>query len=212
MTTAVGQETWVGRSLARLEDEPLLRGLGRFMDDIDPVPNTRHAAVVRSAFAHARITRLDPSAALAHSGVIGVLTGEDVAAMSRAFPSAVEGTVPYFAAAHELARYAGEPLAVVVACDRYAAEDAAELVEVEYEPLEPVLDPEQADVVSDRSFSYGDPDAALAAADLVVRERFSFHRWSCTPVETFGVVAEWDEVAGALTAWANFQGPSRSIR
>jgi 2-furoyl-CoA dehydrogenase large subunit len=207
VSTAVGHETWVGRAIPRLEDEPLLRGLGRFMDDIDPVPNARHAAVLRSAFAHARITRLDPSAALAQPGVVGVLTGEDVTAMSRAFPSAVESTVPYFAAAHEVARYAGEPLAVVVARDRYTAEDAAELIEVEYEPLEPVLDPEQGEIASDRAFSYGEPDDALAAADLVVHERFSFPRWSCTPVETYGVVAEWDEAAGALTAWANFQGP-----
>jgi 2-furoyl-CoA dehydrogenase large subunit len=193
--------------MPRLEDEPLLRGQGRFMDDLDPVPNTRHAAVLRSQLAHARIVQLDATAALAHPGVVGVLTGADVVEMSRPFPSAVEDTRPYYAAAHEVARYAGEPLAVVVARDRYVAEDALELVAVDYEPLEPVLDPEHAEVVSDRSFSYGDPDGALATADLVVRERFSFPRWSCTPVETYGVVADWDEANGSLTAWANFQGP-----
>src|SRR6266540_1182637 len=207
VTVAVGQETWVGRAIPRLEDEPLLRGQGRFMDDVDPVPNARHAAILRSQLAHARIVRLDPAAALEHPGVVGVLTGADVVAMSRPFPSAIEHSRSYYAAANEVARYAGEPLAVVVARDRYVAEDALELIEVEYEPLDPVLDVERAEVVSDRSFSYGDPDGALAAADLVVRERFSFPRWSCNPVETYGVVADWNESNGSLTAWANFQGP-----
>ena len=204
---AVGRETWVGRAVPRLEDEALLRGEGRFMDDLAPVAGAGHAAILRSQLAHARITRLDPSAALDHPGVLGVLTGADVAALSRPFPSALEGARPYFAAAHDVARYAGEPLAVVVARNRYVAEDALELIEVDYEPLEPSLDPERAEVVSDRSFSYGDPDGAFAAADAVVSGRFAFPRWSCTPVETYGVVAEWDAAAGSLTAWANFQGP-----
>ncbi|HEX2427293.1 MAG TPA: xanthine dehydrogenase family protein molybdopterin-binding subunit [Gaiellaceae bacterium] len=208
---AAVSETWVGRSLPRLEDEALLRGEGHFLDDLDPVPNARHAAVVRSPYAHARITRLDPTAALELPGVVGVLTGADVAALSRPFPAGIQSPVAHYAAATEVARYVGEPVAVVVARDRYVAEDAAELVEVEYEPLEPVLDAEAAveteACVSDRSFHYGDVDAALARADLVVRERFRSLRWSCTPVECYGVVADWNAAAGSLTAWANFQGP-----
>jgi 2-furoyl-CoA dehydrogenase large subunit len=101
----------------------------------------------------------------------------------------------------------GEPLAVVVARDRYLAEDAAELVAVDYEPLEPVLDPRGAHAIHDRSFHYGDVDDALARADLVVRETFRVPRFTCMPVECFGVVCDWDEGAGKLTAWANFQGP-----
>ena len=139
--------------------------------------------------------------------MIGVLTGADVAALSRPFPVGVEDARPYYAAAVDVARYAGEPLAVVVARDRYIAEDALELIEVEYEPLEPVLDPAAGEVVSERSFSYGDPDAAFAEADLVVEEPFHFPRWSGTPVECYGVVADWNAAAGSLTAWANFQGP-----
>jgi 2-furoyl-CoA dehydrogenase large subunit len=204
---AVETGTWTGRPLPRLEDEALLRGEGRFMDDLDPVPNAGHAAVLRSPLAHARITRLDPSAALELPGVVGVLTGEDVAALSNPFPVGIPGAPPYRAAAHEVARYAGEPLAVVVAKDRYLAEDALELIEVEYELLDPVLDPERGEVVSERWFSYGDPEGALAGADLVVEKRFHFPRWSCTPVECYGVVADWDAAAGSLTAWANFQGP-----
>ena len=207
MAIEVEHETWVGRALPRFEDEPLLRGQGRFMDDIDPVPRARHAAILRSQLAHARIVRLDPSAALEHPGVVGVLTGADVVAMSRPFPVGLEDVPPYYAAASEVARYAGEPLAVVVAKDRYVAEDALELIDVEYEPLDPVLDPERGEVVSDRFFSYGEVDAAFARADLVVSECFHVPRWSCMPVETYGVVAQWDESARALTAWANFQGP-----
>jgi 2-furoyl-CoA dehydrogenase large subunit len=211
MTVAVGTEPWVGRAIPRFEDEALLRGQGRFIDDLDPVPNVRHAAILRSLLPHARITGLDASAALELPGVIGVLTGADVAAMSRPFPAGIDTDVPCLAAAHEVTRYVGEPLAVIVARDRYVAEDALELIRVDYEPLEPVLDAEAAAdtgaCVHERSFAYGDVDGALARADLVVRERFRFPRWSCTPVECYGVVCDWDDAAGTLTAWANFQGP-----
>jgi 2-furoyl-CoA dehydrogenase large subunit len=204
-------EPWVGRSLPRLEDEALLRGEGRFIDDIDPVTNARHAAVLRSPYAHARITRLDATAALELPGVTGVLTGADVVELSRPFPAGIDSPVAYHAAAHEVVRYVGEPVAVVVARDRYLAEDALELIEIEYEPLPPVLDAEAAAeteaCVSDRSFHYGDVDATLARADLVVRERIRFPRWSCTPVECYGVVCDWNAAEGSLTAWANFQGP-----
>jgi len=209
VTTAT--QPWVGRALPRLEDEALLRGEGRFVDDLDPVPNVRHAAILRSLVPHARIRGLDASAALELPGVVGVLTGADVAAMSRPFPAGIDSGVEYLAAAHEVTRYAGEPLAVVVANDRYVAEDAVELIQVDYEPQEPVLDVEHAvesdACVHDRSFAYGDVDAALSRAELVVRERFRFPRWSCTPVECYGVICDWDEASGTLTAWSNFQGP-----
>jgi len=207
----VAEETWVGRSLPRLEDDALLRGEGRFIDDLDPVASARHAAVLRSPFAHARVVSLDPARALELPGVVGVLTGADVTAMSRPFPAGIDSPLPYYAAAHETVRYVGEPVAVVVARDRYLAEDALELIEVEYEPLEPVLDAERAAeteaCVSDRSFHYGDVDAALSDAAIVVKERFRFPRWSCTPVECYGVVADWNHAEESLTAWANFQGP-----
>jgi 2-furoyl-CoA dehydrogenase large subunit len=204
-------ETWVGRPVARFEDEALLRGEGRFIDDLDPVPRACHAAVVRSPFAHARITALDASRALEVPGVVGVLTGADVEAMSRPFPVGVEDAPVSYSAAAEVARYYGEPVAVVVARDRYVAEDAAELVDVEYEPLDAVTDPAAAAetdaLVSDRSFRYGDPDAAFADAALVIDERFRFPRWSGQPLECYGVVADWNRGTGSLTAWANFQGP-----
>jgi 2-furoyl-CoA dehydrogenase large subunit len=209
----------VGRSALRVEDDALLRGQGWFIDDLDPLPNIACAAVVRSPFAHARIGAIDSSAARALPGVIGVVTGAEVAAHSRPFGSAVGAGVVHHAAAVDVARYVGEPVCVVVARDRYLAEDAAERVLVEYEPLPVAASVEAAmaegapllhaavgsNVVSDRSFSYGDPDAAFAQAAQIVRERFRHPRSSATPVECYGVIAHWQ--AGGVTAWANFQGP-----
>jgi 2-furoyl-CoA dehydrogenase large subunit len=206
LAVASEHETWVGRSLPRVEDAALLRGEGRFMDDLEPVPHAWEAAIVRSQLAHARVA-VDASAALDHAGVRGVLTGEDVARLSLPFPAGIESPVPHYAAAVGVARYVGEPLAVVVARDRYVAEDAAELVAVEYEELDPVVDAAVATAIHDRSFHYGDVDEALAAADLVVRTTFRVPRFTCLPVECFGVVCDWDEAEGRLTAWANFQGP-----
>lgn len=191
------------------------------MDDLAPLPHIAEAAVVRSTEAHARIVTIDVSAALAVPGVVGVLTGKDVAALSRPFPSAIGPAVEHWAAAVARVRYVGEPVAVVVASDRYVAEDAAELVAVEYDPLPVAASPEAAmapeapvlheaaggNVVSDRRFSYGDAAAALAGAALVIRRSFRHPRSSCTPVEGCGVICSWDAAAGSVTAWSNFQGP-----
>jgi 2-furoyl-CoA dehydrogenase large subunit len=210
MATAPEPAPWVGRPLLRFEDDALLRGEGRFLDDLSPVAHARHAAIVRSLLPHARIS-VDVSAALELDGVVGVLTGDDVLALSHPFPAGIDSPVDQYALALDTVRYVGEPIAVVVARDRYVAEDAAELVVVEYDPLEPTIDPVAATTteacVHDRSFSYGDADAALESAHLVVSETFRFPRFTCTPVECYAVVADWDQTGGRLTAWANFQGP-----
>jgi 2-furoyl-CoA dehydrogenase large subunit len=199
---------WVGRSVLRVEDDALLRGEGRFLDDLAPAAHSFHAAVARSQLAHARI-EVDASAALALPGVVGVLTGADVAALSRPFPAGIETGTPQYAAAIDTVRYVGEPIAVVVARDRYLAEDAAELIEIDYDPLDAVLDPVAAlaGAVHDRTFSYGDVEEGLAQADLILRQTFHVPRFTCSPVECYAVVADWDAAAGRLTAWANFQGP-----
>jgi 2-furoyl-CoA dehydrogenase large subunit len=204
--------TWVGRPLERFEDEALLRGAGQFLDDLDPAPGAHHAAVLRSTRAHARIASIDALRALEIPGVTGVLTGADVVGLSGPFPAACPTEIPCYAAACDVTRYVGEPLAVVVARDRYLAEDARDAIAVELEPLAPVLDPVEAaaappTLVSDRRFSYGDVAAAFARADLVVRERFTFPRWSGAPMECGGVVARWEPAGPSLTAWTNFQGP-----
>lgn len=211
MSGAGAPGSWIGATPHRVEDETLLRGRGRFIDDLSPVPGAMHLALVRSPFAHARIRHIDAAAAVAAPGVQAVLTGADLAAAGRPLAAVIRGATEHHAAAVEVARYAGEPVAVVVARDRYLAEDAAELVEVDYEPLEAVVDPlvaaEAGHVVSDRSFSYGDPEAVLAGAEAVVRGRFPFGRWIAAPVECLGVIADWDHAADSLTVWANFQGP-----
>ncbi|HEY6075991.1 MAG TPA: hypothetical protein VIV36_04065, partial [Gaiella sp.] len=113
MAVAAEETMWVGRSLERFEDEALLRGEGRFIDDLEPIPHAWHAAIVRSQLAHADIT-VDPSAALAVDGVLGVLTGADVVRLSKPFPAAIDSPIPHYAAAAATTRYVGEPLAVVV--------------------------------------------------------------------------------------------------
>lgn len=211
VSSATAGEGWIGATPLRVEDEALLRGRGRFIDDLSPVPGAMHLALVRSPFAHARIRGIDTAAALASPGTLAVLTGADLAAVGRPLGSVIRGATEHHVVAVDVARYAGEPVAVVVAQDRYLAEDAAELVDVDYEPLDAIVDPQAAaeagHVVSDRSFRYGDPETAFAAADAVVRGRFPFGRWTATPVECFGVVADWDHAADSLTVWANFQGP-----
>ncbi len=203
--------SWVGKPLERIEDETLLRGRGRFIDDLNPVPGAYHAAVVRSPYAAAHLTSIDASAALASPGVLAVVTGQQVAELTKPFHAVIDTPVAFRAAAVEEVRYAGEPVAVVVARDRYLAEDAAEMVAVEYEPAAPVLTPLDAvaagAIVSDRSFVYGDPLGKLEEADLVVTESFTFPRWTGTPVEGFGVIADWSAADDALTVWTNFQGP-----
>jgi 2-furoyl-CoA dehydrogenase large subunit len=212
---------WIGKPVKRVEDARLLSGRGRFIDDHDPLPGVRHAAIVRSPHAHARILGYDISAALAMDGVIGVITGEDVAKGTKPFSVGVTAPVHYYCAATDKARFVGEPVAVVVARSRYLAEDAAEAVVVRYEPLPTVGDVERAlepdapvlheavgsNLAGHRRLVYGDPDRAFAEADVVIRERFRYPKYSSTPIETYGVIAAWDPLEASYTLWANFMGP-----
>ena len=124
----------------RVEDAALLFGRGRFLDDLDPLPGALSAAVVRSPHPHARIRGVDTAAALGAPGVAAVIGPDEVAAELRPFPLSVKTPMPYHAGATSRARFVGEPVAVVVATDRDLAEDAAELVQVDYEPLPSVTD------------------------------------------------------------------------
>ncbi len=212
---------WIGRRVKRVEDARLLTGRGTFIDDHPPVGSLHHAAIVRSPHAHARILGYDVTAALAMEGVVGVITGEDVAKATRPFSVGVTAPVHYYCAATDKARFVGEPVAVVVARDRYLAEDAAEAVVVHYEPLPAVVDPERAlepgapvlheavgtNLANHRRLVYGDPESAFREADVVIRERFRFPKYGSTPIETYGVIARWDPLDGVLTVWSNFMGP-----
>jgi 2-furoyl-CoA dehydrogenase large subunit len=212
---------WIGRRLARVEDARLLTGRGHFIDDHPPIGDIHAAAIVRSPHPHARIVGYDLSAALRMEGVVGVITGEDVARFTRPFPVGVTAPVHYYCAATDKVRFVGEPVAVVVARSRYLAEDAAEAVGVEYEPLPAVVDVERAlepdapilheavgtNLAGHRRLVYGDPDRAFAEADVVIRERFRFPKYGSTPIETYGVIARWDDLEEAYTVWSNFMGP-----
>ena len=188
---------------------------------MEPVPGIRHAALLRSPHAHAEILSIDVSKAASHPGIYGVLTGADIAAATGPIPSAVRVPIDYYPMAAGKVRYAGEPVALVAAEDRYVAEDALELIEVEYRPLPPVIDLKAAmndgspllheavgsNVAHHRTFRYGDPDKAFEEADRVVRLDWTFPRYSSTPVETYGAVALFEPAPDRYTIWSNFQGP-----
>jgi 2-furoyl-CoA dehydrogenase large subunit len=214
-------EAWTGRSLERREDAALLTGAGRFADDLGVRPGTLHAAFVRSPHAHARIRSIDVSAALAVPGVRTVLLGADVKRWAAPFVVGVKAPMEHWCLAVDKVRYVGEPVAIVVAEDRYLAEDAVDLVRVDYEPLAaaasidsaiasdaPVLhEAVGSNIVSDRRFVYGDPDAAFAAAPHRVRLTVRYPRNSCTPIECFVVVAEHLAGDEGYDVLANFMGP-----
>ena len=200
----------IGQSLERFEDFPLLTGRGRYADDLALVAGTLHAAILRSPHAHAEILAVDTARAMAMPGVACALTGEDARRWTRPFTAAVKSPVAHWCLATERVRYQGEPVAVVVAGDRYRAEDALEAIEVTYRPLPATLDPRAATgnhVVSDRRFRYGDPEAAFAAAAHRIAITTEYPRNGCTPIECFVVVAEHFPGEDAYEVTANFQGP-----
>ena len=213
--------TWVGQSIERVEDAALLTGRGRYIDDIGTPPGCQHAAVLRSPHPHAIIRAIRIDAARAAKGVAAVVTGADVTALGAPLLAGVKAPLQCWPIAVERARYVGEPVAVVVATDRYLAEDALELIEVDYEPL-PVtlrpgdaLDPTSAvlheglggNIASDRSFRYGDPEAAFSAAARRVSVKVNYPRNSCTPIETYGLIADYEPGEDAYDILATFQGP-----
>jgi 2-furoyl-CoA dehydrogenase large subunit len=211
----------LGKSVLRKEDPALLSGRGRYADDL-PIPvGALHAHVVRSPHAHAEIVRIDAAKALAHDGVWAVITGEDVRKLSEPFLAAIKVPVLQWSLAVERVRYVGEPVALVVAESRYIAEDAAELVAIDYAPLAAVIDPllacetsspllhpdAKTNQISVREFSYGDPKAAFARADRRVAMTVPFPRLSFTPIECYVVVAQHNPAEGSYDVLANFQGP-----
>ena len=212
----------IGAPIKRLEDPRLLVGGGRYVDDLSR-PGMAHAVIVRSPHAHARVRRVDARRALAQPGVVACLTGADLAGVPTI--RIRQGGKPAHAAflqpplARDRVRYAGEPVAVVVATDRAAAVDARELVEIEFDVLPALVDAEDAqrsggpllfpegNVADAWTTALGDVDAALREAACVVRERFSVGRQTAAPIETRGLLAEWDAAAGRMTVWGTTKMP-----
>ena len=217
----VGDKSWIGQSVERIEDLTLLAGRGRYIDDIGVPPGTLHAAILRSPHAHAEIRAINTEAARRAHGVAAVITAADVTKLSASLVVGVKAPIECWPIAAGRVRYVGEPVAVVVAADRYLAEDALELIEVDYAPLPAIVDPLAAldpklpplheglggNIASDRSFRYGDPERAFAEAARKVSVSIRYPRNSCTPIETYGIVATYDPGEDAYDVLANFQGP-----
>lgn len=218
---SVQSTQWCGQSVERVEDAALLTGCGRFIDDLGVKPGTLHAAVLRSPYAHARIAAIRVDTARKLAGVVAVLTGADVARLSTSLVVGVKAPIECWPIATDRVRYVGEPVAVIVATSRYLAEDAIDLIEVDYDPLPVVIDPVNAldparpilhdglrsNLASERSFRYGDPETTFAQAAHRVSVTVRYPRNSCTPMETYGIVAEYDAPEDTYDVLANFMGP-----
>jgi 2-furoyl-CoA dehydrogenase large subunit len=221
VTIEEDSESWIGRSIPRLEDRALVTGRGRFIDDLGTCPGTLAAAILRSPHAHAEIEAIDCHAARGADGVAAVLTGMEVKSLTSSLLVGVKAPLECWPIAIDRVRYVGEPVAVVVASDRYRAEDAIELIDVRYRQLPAVVDPNAAtspdapllhpavgsNVVGERTFYYGDPETEFAKAEHRIRVDVRYPRNSCTPIETYGVVADYDPGEQAYDVLANFQGP-----
>ena len=215
----------VGLSTKRLEDEALLTGAGRFLDDIQ-IAGTLHACFVRSSQAHARILSIGLTDARNMPGVVAVLAEKDLFGeitswrMPLGFPLAVlpEDTTPFVLASKEVA-FVGEAIAVVIANTRHQAEDAASRVEIEYDVLQAVVDCRnsvaegaplvrteiQSNILQDYTLAYGDCDAAFAGASVTLNEEFWVHRGCAHPMEGRGVLASVETSTNELTVWSSTQ-------
>ncbi len=211
-----------GRML-RKEDARFIRGKGRYVDDVR-LPGMLHLAILRSPLAHARIVRIDTSAAEAHPKVKAVVTGAMLAERGLAWMPTLAGDVQAVLATDKV-RFQGQEVAFVVAEDRYAARDALELIDVEYEPLDPVIDVRRAlapdapvirtDLEGKKDnhiFDWETGDAeeterVFASADVVVSQDIVYPRVHPAPLETCGAVADYDRISGKLTLWSTTQAP-----
>ena len=209
--------------MRRKEDARFVRGRGTYVDDVR-LPGMLHAAVLRSPLAHARIRSIDTTAAEAHPKVAAVLTGATLAERGLAWMPTLSYDMQAVLATDKV-RFQGQEVAFVVAEDHYAARDALALIDVDYEPLEPVVDARtalnaDAPVIRDDrkgkrdnhifDWEAGDraaTDAVFAGADVVVAQDVLYPRVHPAPLETCGVVADLDPVTGKLTVWSTTQAP-----
>lgn len=214
---------WIGQSLPRKEDRRFLTGRGTYADDV-VLSGMLHAAFVRSPHAHARIRSIDFSAALELEGVHGLITGDEMRkrvapTRGREFP---RGGECFFLAVDKV-RWEGEPVVLIAAETRHIAEDACDLVRVEYEPLSPILIPKEAlrddaplvheqsetNVAIEGTLRYGDTASAFASADATIFGSYIFERYVTTPIEPARTVAHWDATDNEVSLWtqSNTQGP-----
>ena len=213
------QPRFVGREVQRVEDPGLVSGTAEFIDNLS-LPGMLHCAILRSPHPHARVVGVDTRAAEALPGVLAVLTGEDVRRWSNPAYTAPEGWGAYCIAVDKV-RFVGEPVAAVAAVNRYVAEDALELIRVDYDVLKPVPTPAVAmapdapvlfeergsNVIQSRVYNWGDVDRIFAEADHVVQNTFRWNRVGANPTETFGCICQWDISDDSLTCHGAYQTP-----
>lgn len=213
---------WVGKHVLQREDIKLVQGKGLYIDDIR-LPGMVEMAVLRSPYPHARIRHVRSDLARKQEGVLAIITPNEIMFHTRPFVHRGAGSdkrpLEYFALATDKVRYVGEPVAAVVATNRYLAEEALNAIEVDYDPLPPVPNIAVArnpdapkvwdhwpdNVMLEYHFRHGDPDAALEEADVVVSEPIRCQRYTGMPMETRGCVASYD--GERLTIWTNSQWP-----
>jgi CO/xanthine dehydrogenase Mo-binding subunit len=209
---------WIGKSIPRKEDPKLLTGRAQYVDDVN-LPRMAHAALLLSPHAHARIVAIDTSRAEALPGVLAVVTGAQAARQTGPLPTLSQPAVLQYCLAVGKVRYAGEPMVAVVAENRYIAEDALELIEVEFAVLpavpdmdsalashgDSVLHPELGDsnIMAHVVRKWGGVDALFAGAERVVKRRFRWPRVSAQPIETVGAVADYDPVTKKFSVYSN---------
>src|SRR5881628_1225765 len=222
-TTITKSETLVGKRIRRREDPRLITGTATYVDDIK-MPGMHHACIVRSPHAAAKIRSINTRPALDRPGVVAVFTGADVDSVGPVpCGASLPGlrVPPHAVLAKDRVYFVGHPVAVVVATDRYIAADAVDLVEVDYEVLPAVADPEKAQAKGapavhpewpdNIAFTYhqegGDVDKAFAEADVVVKQRITSQRLIPMAMETRGVVAEWRGADRQLNLYTSTQIP-----
>jgi 2-furoyl-CoA dehydrogenase large subunit len=216
---------FIGSRTRSKEGPRHVSGRGLYTDDFI-LPGMLQAMILRSPHAHAKILSVDPSQALINPNVIAVITPDDIKQNTKPFKpgryaAGLKRPIDEYAGAVEKVRYVGEPLGAVAARDRGTAEDALELISVEYEPIRPVVDVREAIKTSSAtlfdelgsnlawhgSLQYGDIDGAFKSADRVVKENLKIHRYSSTPLEPFVVIASYDSASKRLTVWVTAQVP-----
>jgi carbon-monoxide dehydrogenase large subunit len=213
----------MGQSVKRIEDPRLLVGKGKYIDDIE-LPNLVFGEFVRSAYAHAYIKRIDTSQLVGKEGFVACFTAKDFEGKVNPLPVPEEHGAPIpliWPLARKKVRWVGEPIALVIANGRYIAEDLVSLIEVEYEPLPVVVDPERAldctapklyedwkdNLLKHAEIRGGDVEKAFREADLIIKERIKTHRHTAAPIENRGVIAKFDPLSGDLDVISQIQFP-----
>jgi 2-furoyl-CoA dehydrogenase large subunit len=216
---------FIGNRTRSKEGPRHVTGRGLYTDDFQ-LPGMLQAMILRSPHAHANILSVDPSEALANPNVVAVITPDDIKQSTKPFKpgryaAGLKRPIDEYASAMGKVRYVGEPVAAVAARDRGTAEDALELIQVDYEPLRPVVDVREAikpssatlfdelgtNLAWQGSLSYGDVAGAFNSADRIVKENLKIHRYSSTPLEPFVVMASYDAASKRLTVWVTAQVP-----